>query len=325
MRQSPETRFDVASVLSVGQRDHQEDALASDFPIGADWGFVVLSDGMGGHAAGDVASKIVVTEVFSELKFQTSDTKALAARASGVLTEAALAANQCVKAHADENPDTKGMGATLVAPVVLGRHLHWISVGDSPLYLYRDHTLEQLNEDHSMAPQIDFMAESGLLDAEIAKNHPDRNCLTSVLIGGEIERIDCPEMPFPLAHGDIIVVASDGLQFLEDADIRQILSDNADAPSNDIASALLAAIESLDDPEQDNLSLAVIKVVFAESVVDVEPPASESEEDVGDAASEEDDNIVRVPEFEIAETSPLTGAMPIFFPLRRRKAAEPDN
>ena len=67
MRQSPETRFDVASVLSVGQRDHQEDALASDFPIGADWGFVVLRDGMGGHAAGDVASKIVVTEVFSEL------------------------------------------------------------------------------------------------------------------------------------------------------------------------------------------------------------------------------------------------------------------
>ena len=317
--------FDVAAAIDRGKREYQEDAVTVDFSTDTGIGYVVLADGMGGHAAGDIASEIVVTEMANNLKKKLSNGSAATVEIPSLLQEATMAANASIAEYVSKNRDVRGMGATLVAPVVRDNALYWISVGDSPLYLFDGEDLHQINEDHSMAPQIDFMAESGLLDAEIAKNHPDRNCLTSVLIGGEIERIDCPEMPFPLAHGDIIVVASDGLQFLEDADIRQILSDNADAPSNDIASALLAAIESLDDPEQDNLSLAVIKVVFAESVVDVEPPASESEEDVGDAASEEDDNIVRVPEFEIAETSPLTGAMPIFFPLRRRKAAEPDN
>ncbi|MEL7345577.1 MAG: protein phosphatase 2C domain-containing protein [Pseudomonadota bacterium] len=321
MRQSPETRFDVASVLSVGKRDHQEDALASDFPIGADWGFVVLSDGMGGHAAGDVASKIVVTEVFSELKFQTGDTQTLSKKVPSILKEAALAANQCVAAHAEENPDTRGMGATLVAPVALGRHLYWISVGDSPLYLYRDQTLEQLNEDHSMAPQIDFMAETGLIDADVAKNHPDRNCLTSVLIGTDIEKIDCPEMPFALAHGDIIIAASDGLQFLEDDAIRTILAENSEGSSTIIADALFSAVEALGDPDQDNLSFAVIKVDFAE-VADAPAPM------VQDVPQEADkkgaDNIVRVPEFEWADANPLTGAIPLFFANRRRKTADSD-
>ncbi len=73
MAKTPEIRFDVASVLNRGCREYQEDAIATDFPQGAEFGYAVLSDGMGGHAAGDVASKIVVTEVFSELKFQSAD------------------------------------------------------------------------------------------------------------------------------------------------------------------------------------------------------------------------------------------------------------
>lgn len=319
MRQSPETRFDVASVLSVGQRDHQEDALAIDFPIGAEWGFVVLSDGMGGHAAGDIASKIVVTEVFSELKFQTGDTQTLKDGLPKILNEAVLGANECLKVHAADNPDTKGMGATLVAPIIIGRHLHWISVGDSPLYLYRDETLEQLNEDHSMAPQIDFMAETGLIDAEVARNHPDRNCLTSVLIGGEIEQIDCPNMPFALAHDDILVVASDGLQFLEDEAIRDIISENSKSASAEIAAALLEAVNDLSDPEQDNISFAVVKVDFGLAAKDEEPEVKAPMQDV------EPDNIVRVPEFEWADANMMAGAMPMFFPGQKRRTKDVEN
>ncbi len=73
MWRSPEPRFDVASAICQGGRDYQEDAIVTDFPFGADSGVVVLADGMGGHAAGDVASKIVVTEVFSELKFESAN------------------------------------------------------------------------------------------------------------------------------------------------------------------------------------------------------------------------------------------------------------
>ena len=78
---SREPRYDVASGISQGARDYQEDAITADFPVGAEAGFVVLADGMGGHAAGDVASKIVLTEVFSELKFHFADVTAFETRA----------------------------------------------------------------------------------------------------------------------------------------------------------------------------------------------------------------------------------------------------
>ena len=70
------------------------------------------------------------------------------------------------------------MGATLIALIFHRDRLHWISVGDSPLWLWRDGTLTRLNEDHSLAPQIDWMVEQGQM-APSRPRHPDRNCLTS--------------------------------------------------------------------------------------------------------------------------------------------------
>jgi len=259
MSEAPEFRFDAASVLSLGQRDHQEDALASDFPIGANFGFAVLADGMGGHAAGDVASKIVVTEVFSELMFQSSDVEGMTADIGGVLRNAAYAANECVRAHTETNPDTDGMGSTLLAPVIDNEKLYWISIGDSPLLLYRDGRLTQLNEDHSMAPQIDLMVAAGAITEDAALNHPDRNALTSVLFGDEIEAIDCRDDPFILADGDVLIASSDGLQFLDDREIIAILRNTLSKPAATIARALLDALENLDDPAQDNISFTVIK------------------------------------------------------------------
>jgi PPM family protein phosphatase len=209
-----ETRFDVASAISQGQRPYQEDALVTDFSLGTDIGFAVLADGMGGHAAGDVASKIVVTEVFSELKLQSGDVVAFKTNLPEILRDAALAANDCMKVHIQSNAETAGMGATLLAPVFVGSRLYWISIGDSPLLLFRQGVLRQLNEDHSMAPQIDFMIRTGLLSEDAGRNHPDRSCLTSVLGGEDIPRIDCPAEPFELQEGDILIAASDGIQYL---------------------------------------------------------------------------------------------------------------
>ena len=260
MHPSDEIEFDVASALIQGKRDFQEDALASDFRVGSDFGFVVLSDGMGGHEAGDVASNIVVTEVFSELKLQsTNKTKAIA-DITNILSNAALSANQCLYEHSKENPATSGMGATLVAPVLMKNQLFWISVGDSPLFLYRDNELTQLNEDHSLAPQIDFMVKSGMLSESAGRDHPDRNCLTSALLGEDIPRIDCPEKPFELRVGDLIIAASDGLQFLSDDHIQDVLAAKREASASQIADQLIAEISTLDDPYQDNVSFAVIKV-----------------------------------------------------------------
>lgn len=262
MNNSPDITYDVASVLNRGCRDYQEDAIATDFPIGEDFGYAVLSDGMGGHAAGDVASKIVVTEVFSELKFQSSDVDGLVANVGNVLKCAAISANECMAAHASTNPQTAGMGATLVAPVIVRDSLFWISIGDSPLFLLRNGRLRQLNEDHSLGPHIDYMVRSGMMPEEVGRNHPDRNALTSVLIGEPIERIDCPDRPFTLNDGDILIVASDGLQFLSNSQITRIATENAANGSKAIAERMLEELLELDDPEQDNVSFSVVKIDF---------------------------------------------------------------
>ena len=256
-----EIRFDVASALIRGKRELQEDALASDFPVGSDFGFVVLSDGMGGHEAGDVASNIVVTEVFSELKLQSVDTQKAFANITSILANAARSANLCLREHTQANPATAGMGATLIAPVLMKNKLFWISIGDSPLYLFRDKELSRLNQDHSLAPQIDFMVKSGLLSESVGRDHPDRSCLTSALLGEDIPHIDCPEEPFKLRPGDIVIAASDGLQFLSDSLIQQTLADEPEADSLQITRSLLGEITKLDDPHQDNVSFAVVKVI----------------------------------------------------------------
>lgn len=256
--------FDAASALSQGERSYQEDAVVADFSRGSEIGVAVLADGMGGHAAGDVASKIVVTEVFSELMFQRGDATAFEKSVITNLHDAAMAANACLRDHVETYPETRGMGATLVATVIINRHLYWISIGDSPLFLFRDGELSQLNEDHSMAPQIDFMVKSGLLNQDEAQCHPDRNTLTSVLFGEEIPRIDCPENPLELRTGDMLIVASDGLQFLSNDEIAAVLSATPQAYSAEIADNLLERLRQLNDPDLDNVSFSVVRLNAAQ-------------------------------------------------------------
>lgn len=260
MWRSPEPRFDVASAICQGGRDYQEDAIVTDFPAGTDIGVTVLADGMGGHAAGDVASKIVVTEVFSDLKFESANFAEFEAEIPNYLSHAAANANASVREHVMDNPNNKGMGATLVAIVVVENRMYWMSIGDSPLFHMRNGVLRQLNEDHSMAPQIDFMVKTGILSAEAGRNHPDRNCLTSVILGDRVAKADCPPTAFKLEVGDIVVVSSDGLQYLEDSKIQKILYKYRRRKSAEIAEYLLEAIIELADPDQDNVSFAVIKL-----------------------------------------------------------------
>jgi serine/threonine protein phosphatase PrpC len=267
MWRSPEARFDVASAICQGGRDYQEDAIITDFPFGSDSGLVILSDGMGGHAAGDVASKIVVTEVFSELKFDSANFSDYEKDVPRFLTSSAVNANSVVRAHVSEHPETRGMGATLVSVILVENRMYWMSIGDSPLYHFRNGEMKQLNEDHSMAPQIDFMVKSGLLDPIAGKNHPDRNCLTSVILGDRVTKSDCPKTPFELEVGDIVVVSSDGLQYLEDDKIQKILYRYRRKKASEIAGYLLDAIEALADPDQDNCTFSVIKLNHNKPVI----------------------------------------------------------
>lgn len=252
---------DNATALAIGRRESQQDAVSADFALGAGFGFAVLSDGMGGHAAGDVASRIVVTEIFSELKFQGGDPGAFEEDIGGILRAAVTGANDCIAAHAREVPEHRGLGATVVVAVVFSDRLYWISVGDSPLYLFRGGELVRLNEVHSMARQIDAMVRTGQIDAEAARNHPGRNALTSVLAGDRIAKIDLRDAPFALAPGDVVIAASDGIETLGTSALADMLAALGDRSAADVASALLQAVEEAGAPDQDNLSIAVVRLV----------------------------------------------------------------
>jgi serine/threonine protein phosphatase PrpC len=250
---------DVATAVSLGTRARQEDAVIADFAAGAASGLAVLSDGMGGHDDGDLAARIIVSRVFTALSITGRTAAAGADDLLDRLRHAVRFANESLRAHVEVGAGQEGMGGTVVTAVIQDNALNWISVGDSALYLYRDGGLTRLNEIHSLAPQIDKMVELGEMDRESARSHPQRGCLTSALVGADINRIDCPPVPFPLLPGDIVLLASDGLESLEHDRIAAILHRNRRRSSRTMAQALMEAVAVQKAPNQDNASVIVIK------------------------------------------------------------------
>ncbi|GGA99773.1 PP2C family protein-serine/threonine phosphatase [Allosediminivita pacifica] len=252
--------FDVASVLWQGARPYQEDSLLQDFVEDGARGYVVLADGMGGHAAGDVASGLAVQTVSRSLGQAIHEGEDFETNIAAHLRAAVRRANRALADEAGGASGTARMGTTLITAILCDARLYWTSVGDSPLYLWREGRLRLLNEDHSMAPVIDRMVQQGELSAEAGRNHPDRNALTSVLSGTEVARIDLSAEGFDLRPDDVLIVASDGLQFLDASRIECILAEMAlNASSARICNALLEALQMLDDPHQDNVSICVLR------------------------------------------------------------------
>ncbi|MDU8913555.1 PP2C family protein-serine/threonine phosphatase [Aestuariicoccus sp. MJ-SS9] len=260
-----ETTADVATAVALGRRDRQEDAVAAQFTEGADTGFAILSDGMGGHDDGDLAARIIVSEVFGAISLSDCDGPPEPSGLRDRLRRAVESANCALRDGVVAGLGQEGMGGTVVTAIVQDDALSWISVGDSALYLYRDGQLRRLNEIHSLAPQIDLMAARGEIDAETARDHPQRSCLTSALVGAGINRVDCPEAPLELRIGDIVLLASDGLEVLDEEQIRESVQRHHAAPSKVIARALLRAVEELDAQDQDNVSVIVIKPHVAQA------------------------------------------------------------
>lgn len=261
--------FDVATAAIQGKRDYQEDTIIANFPVGQAAGFAIVADGIGGHAAGHIASALATIEVFAHLKIHEGQLLSGALNVPLALREAAEQANARLAAHVAKDAETKGMGSTLLVPVIRGDRLYWLSVGDSPLYLFRNGALRQLNKDHSMSPQIDMMVKTGAMTAEAAKDHPDRNTLTSVVSGEKIAQIDCPASPVLLAEGDILIAGSDGLQFLTNATIANTLMLAKEGRSVDLVNAFLAALDNVNNPDQDNTTFVVIKIGMDEDVDEV--------------------------------------------------------
>ena len=252
--------YDIALILDKGQRDTQEDAVASRVFDAANAGYVVVADGMGGHAAGEVASDLVIRAWRDSLDAELEGDAPSQTALIDALPLAAMQANALIANHCEEQGAGFNMGSTLLGVLLLGQRLFWISIGDSPLYLFRNGSLHQINEDHSMAPIIDAQLAEGTLTEAEALAHPDRNQLTSVIMGAAIPKVDCPEEPLDLTPSDILILGSDGLQYLSNTQIQDILRSNANALAQDIAGALQSALRAKGDPDQDNASIGVVKL-----------------------------------------------------------------
>jgi len=251
---------DFAGRQLLGSRKAQEDSYA--FSIVADHEedveklLVVIADGMGGHTGGQRASRIAV-EAFVEEFFLHKPT--LDSNDSFALHESLMFANECIAKSVDASLGAlRGMGTTLLAATVSPTALQWISVGDSPLFLFRNQTLSRLNADHSMRPLIAEQIEMGQLPAEAMTKHPQRNVIRSALLGEEIPLIDSPEAPFTLAPQDILLFASDGLQALDEATIAAYLAGNRSATAPHLIRGLFSLIEELNSPKQDNVTIAAV-------------------------------------------------------------------
>ncbi len=209
----------IYAMTDVGRKRevNQDYVYCSDEPVGPLPNLLVVADGMGGHKAGDFASKYTTETLVDELtRLKVDNPKEILRRAVSV-------ANHKLIEAASSDVKLEGMGTTLVVATVVGNTLYFANVGDSRLYLIND-KIKQLSKDHSL---VEEMVRLGGIKAEEARNHPDKNIITRAI--GVKEDVDADLFEFRLRKGDIILMCTDGLSnMVEDEDMFDIIKSSRD-------------------------------------------------------------------------------------------------
>ena len=203
----------------------------------------VIADGMGGYAAGEVASHILVETVRDILlpKVHLDETD---------LKKAILCANDAILQKVHENPSYSGMGTTATIFHRENDTFFWAHVGDSRLYLLREHALRQITRDHSL---VSDLVENGSITPDEARLHPKRNVITRAV--GVANELVVDSGRFQAATRDVLLLCSDGL--------TAVLSDNAifelldtSARDGNVAERLIH--KALEEESHDNISALVV-------------------------------------------------------------------
>jgi PPM family protein phosphatase len=249
---------DFAGRQIQGVREVQEDSYGvvprAEFGGGPADLFLVVADGMGGHAAGEVASSLAV-QTFAET-FLESATACDAGRLWDCLEEAN---SRIARELATHGSAVEGMGTTLLAVLLRGHSARWLSVGDSPLYLMRDKHLQRLNRIHSKATELAEQVQAGQITEEQARTDPGRHTLLSALIGESIYDVDDPP-PVELMPGDVLIAATDGIETLTHEEIAAVATSLHAQDAAALADGLLLAVQSKQFPKQDNTTVVVVRL-----------------------------------------------------------------
>ncbi|MFC6704737.1 PP2C family protein-serine/threonine phosphatase [Flexivirga alba] len=255
-------RYAARTDIGLGSKSRNEDSGYA----GPD--LLVLADGMGGHAAGDMASSTVVAELIDLDGASFASDEALRRLATAVHN-----ANARLRAEMDDDAELEGMGTTLIAFLRSGNMLALANIGDSRAYLVRDGVFSQITKDHSF---VQTLLDEGRITAEEAEHHPQRSLVTRVLTGREDDE---PDLSLREAKpGDRLLLCSDGLpDYVAGPTIEQIVT--GDGTPAQIAEALIAI--ALKAATRDNVTVVVADVVDGDDDV----PTSTTPQIVGAAAA----------------------------------------
>lgn len=279
--------LDSATITDPGNKGRlNEDSYEiSSFTISEDDDTPVLlaivADGIGGHKAGEIASKIAVATIISSVA-ESDGTDPL-----WILKSALLEANHSITAEADVDDSRRGMGSTVACALVIDCALYIATLGDSRLYLLRDNVIQQLNIDHTWVQEA---LEIGVINPEEARSHPRRHLIRSYLGSADPIHPDLrlyldpdenreqakANQGLPLVPGDQVMICTDGLtDLVADEEILEILV------GDDEKEAQLQKLVDLANLRggHDNITIVVIMVPGVDLFEDADLEVIEEEEE----------------------------------------------
>ena len=231
-------RYAARSDRGLVRANNQDSVYAGDR-------LLVVADGMGGHAAGDLASRVVVA-AFTDL-----DSDSPGDDLTSPLHQAIRSGNEAIAELVDEDPDLDGMGTTVTAMLFDGDRMALAHIGDSRAYLYRDGVLHQLSHDDTF---VQSLVDEGRITEEEATHHPQRNLLLRALNGSDAD----PMLSLRQIHvGDRYMVCSDGLSSVIAA---EAIADGLAEPDADTAADRLVEL-ALVAGGPDNVTVIVADVL----------------------------------------------------------------
>lgn len=238
------------AMTDIGSRRevNQDYIYCNDNAVGLLPNLYIVADGMGGHRAGDFASRFSVSEFEKELKEQKART------IIGSMEGAIRTVNDRLLKEAEAEPEYMGMGTTFVAACIQEETLYVLNIGDSRLYLLSEKgTMRQITQDHSLVEEKILRGE---IERKDAKNHPEKNVITRAL--GAMEQVVPDFFEVELEAGDYIMLCSDGLtNMVEDDDMKDIVLEN-DSDLKEKAEKLIALAN--ENGGRDNISLVLVHI-----------------------------------------------------------------
>lgn len=206
--------MDTFSITDTGRlRNSNQDCLfCEENAVGRFPNLFLVADGMGGHKAGDLASRLCIDEIVKQLRNSQARTPVSA------FEQAIAVANACVYERSMGDFELAGMGTTIVGAMIENGTAYIVNIGDSRLYRLHE-KLEQITVDHSL---VEEMVQSGEIQKEEMRTHPNKNIITRALGTDDSVRPDCFEVK--VEEGDVLLLCSDGLtNMVDDQEIEEIV------------------------------------------------------------------------------------------------------